>query len=116
MKNPLIALVAVDGTVFHIDKPYSYLIPENLSTSVKIGCRVTVPFGGGNRKRQGLVLGFSDSKDLEKLKPIIELIDSEPILSDKMLSLVKWVKNHYFCTYYDVVKAVLPPGIPFLLM
>lgn len=111
MKNPLIALVAVDGTVFHIDKPYSYLIPENLSTSVKIGCRVTVPFGGGNRKRQGLVLGFSDSKDLEKLKPIIELIDSEPILSDKMLSLVKWVKNHYFCTYYDVVKAVLPPGI-----
>ena len=51
----MIARVAVDGLVYAIDKPYSYLLPDTIS-SARPGCRVSVPFGAGNRLREGMKL------------------------------------------------------------
>ena len=42
-----IAKVAVAAATYAIDKPYDYLVPSGMELSV--GCRVTVPFGRGNR-------------------------------------------------------------------
>ena len=49
--------VAVDKAAFHFDKLYDYLPPEVQPAQNLVGCRVLVPFGKGNRKRQGIVLG-----------------------------------------------------------
>ena len=57
------ALVAVEGLVYHFDAPYSYKIPFDLEPYALPGCRVMVPFGNGNRKKQGLILS---------VKPIFE--------------------------------------------
>ena len=111
MKNALVATVAVEGTVFHFDKPYDYLIPKSFSDCVKIGCRVMVPFGAGNRKRQAMVLDIKQTSEFDKLKPIVSLIDKTPILSNEMLNLAEWMKEHLFCTYYDAFKPMLPAGI-----
>lgn len=112
MEKHILAKIAVDCAVFHIDKPYTYLIPEDLCDKVQIGCRVTVPFGGGNRKKQGLIIGFDDSGEIPKrVKSIQNVIDETPIFNDEMMKLIFWVKEHTFCTYYDVVRAILPPGI-----
>ena len=46
------ALVAVEGIVYHFDMPYSYKIPFELEGKAQQGCRVMVPFGNGNRKKQ----------------------------------------------------------------
>ena len=43
------AKVAVDKAAYHFDLLFDYLIPQNLEEKVKPGCRVLVPFGGGNR-------------------------------------------------------------------
>ena len=51
----MIAKIALDGLVYAIDKPYSYLLPEPLRAA-RPGCRVSVPFGAGNRQREGLIL------------------------------------------------------------
>lgn len=114
MMNRLIAGVAVENTVYHFDKIFDYLVPESLKSSLRIGCRVMIPFGRGNKKRQGMVMYLKDdNSDLEisKLKEISSLLDAKPVLNEEMLSLTNFMKAHCFCTYYDAVRAMLPAGI-----
>ncbi|MEI3578896.1 MAG: hypothetical protein V8Q30_02220 [Acutalibacteraceae bacterium] len=68
-----IAAVAVDKATPQFDREYSYLVPDGLP--VQVGCRVTVPFGRGNRRRLGLVLSLSESEDTARLKKIASLVD-----------------------------------------
>ena len=107
-----VAYVAVENAIYHFDKQFSYLIPEGMRAMP--GCRVAVPFGRGNSKRQGIILSVGDS-DSDDLKEISELLDTEPVLNDEMLGMCAFIKNHCFCTYYDAVKAMLPAGINYRL-
>lgn len=111
MKRAVVVSVAVDQTVFRYDKPFDYLLPYDMESKGQPGCRVLVPFGRGNRKRQGMILERNVTTDFEKLKPIISVLDEEPVLSKEMLKLVGWIREHTFCTYYDAVKLMLPAGI-----
>ena len=45
-----IAKVAVEGTLYHFDMEFDYIIPENIDTNNLVGSRVLVPFGLGNKK------------------------------------------------------------------
>ncbi len=111
MKSAVVVSVAVDRTVFHYDKPFDYLLPADMDSQGQTGCRVLVPFGRGNRKRQGIILERNVTTDFEKLKPIVSVLDKEPVLNDEMLKLVGWLRERCFCTYYDAVKLMLPAGI-----
>jgi len=108
----LIAEVAVEGLVYHIDAPFTYLIPEKFEVSK--GCRVLVPFGNGNRKKQGFVLNIKSRSEIDesiKLKSIVAVLDEVPLLDDEMLSLVTYLKENTFCTLFEAAKAMLPSGI-----
>lgn len=107
-----IAFVAVENAIYHFDHAFSYRIPEGMD--VRPGCRVAVPFGRGNAKRQGIVLRIGEDK-ADDLKSVSELLDSEPVLNDEMLRMCGFIKSHCFCTYYDAVKAMLPAGINYRL-
>lgn len=113
MGKVLIAKTVIDKTVFLFDKPFDYIIPTELSSVCKVGARVTVPFGRSNSKRQGLVVEIFESENLnlKGYKNISSVIDNPPLISDEMLSLIKWLKEHTFCTYFDAVKTILPFGI-----
>lgn len=52
-----VAQIAVDQAAFHFDRLYSYRLTEEAG-GVRRGCRVLVPFGGGNRTRQGIVVSL----------------------------------------------------------
>ncbi len=108
--NTLIAGVWVEDTVFHFDKTFSYVVPESLTDVIKVGCRVRVPFGGGNKGRQGIVASFSKGNG-EGLKEVSALLDTDPVLSKELLEMAEFMQKHYFCTYYDAVKAMLPAGL-----
>ena len=56
MVEKFIVKVAVEQIVYHLDKPYDYAVSDDLADKIKPGCRVLVPFGAGNKKRQGVVL------------------------------------------------------------
>ena len=109
-----IARVAVENTIYHFDREFSYLIPAAM-TSLKPGCRVAVPFGRGNTRRQGMVLSVDTADDAGTLKEIVELLDEQPVLSEEMLRMCAFMKQHFFCTYYDAVKSMLPAGINYRL-
>ncbi len=103
--------VAVENTAFHFDIPYTYLLPSDFSDSALPGCRVMVPFGAGNRGRQGVILEKIEIDYRKGLKNVSKLIDAEPLVNSEMLSLIIWLKERTFCTYFDAYKAVLPVGI-----
>lgn len=105
------AQIVLDDVIYAIDKPYTYSVPASLSERVLPGVRVTVPFGKGNRKRQGLVLALTDPPEHTVLKPVATVIDQTPLLDAEALSLVRHLKETTFCTWFDAVKTVLPYGM-----
>ena len=106
----MIAKIAVSAANFAIDKPYSYRIPENMP--VLPGQRVQLPFGRANKRTEGIVLAV-ESGDESKLKPIDCRLDEEPILTDKQLRLAAFLRERYFCTFYDAIRCMLPAGLWF---
>lgn len=109
-----VARVSVENAVYHFDKEFSYLIPPKIERDLT-GCRVVVPFGRGNARRQGIVTGIVSEDTAENLKEIADVLDDEPVLSKEQLGMCAFMKEHYFCAYYDAVKAMLPAGINYRL-
>ena len=106
----MIAKIAVAAANFAIDKPYSYRIVPG--QQIAPGMRVSVPFGAGNRRTEGVVLSVEDGDDRE-LKPVDTALDDEPLLSRNMLQLAEFMRQRYFCTFYEAVRAMLPAGLWF---
>ena len=108
-----VAKIAVSAATYWIDKPYDYRIPEELADRVKPGVRVYVPFARGNRRSEGIVLALSDSSGYDKLKAILSVLDAEPVLGEEQIRLALFMRDRFFCTVYDAVKAMLPAGLWF---
>ena len=106
----MIAKIAVSAANFAIDKPYSYFVPDGLS--VQPGVRVIVPFGRGNRQCEGVVLSTEEGSPVN-LKAVEQVLDTEPLLSDTMLRLAAFLRNRCYCSFYDVIRAMLPAGLWF---
>ena len=106
----MIAKVAVSAANFAIDKPYSYRIPENMQISP--GQRVQLPFGRANKRTEGIVLAVAEDAQ-GNLKAIECCLDEKPILTQIQLRLAAFLRERYFCTFYDAVRAMLPAGLWF---
>ena len=102
--------IAVDQATFSFDKLYSYLWPAEL-TPPQVGVRVLVPFGGGNRTRQGLVMECFRQENTAGLKVVSSVLDPEPLLSPEMVELARFMQERTFCTLFDAVRAMLPTGL-----
>lgn len=111
-----IAKVAVARAVYAIDRPYDYLIPSELEERLRPGMRVLVPFAAGNRGSDGFVLSVYEAASAgASLKLIQAVLDEEPVLDEKAIQLALWMRERYFCTVFDCVKAMLPAGLYFSL-
>ena len=106
----MIAKIAVSAANFAIDKPYSYRIPEGME--VLPGQRVQLPFGRANKRSEGIVLAVGTG-DESRLKPIDCCLDDQPMLTEKQLRLAAFLRERYFCTFYDAIRVMLPAGLWF---
>ena len=106
-----VALVAVENVLFHFDMLFSYAVYDELADSVVPGVRVIVPFGNGNRKRQGIVTGFSSEPHPGNIKPVASVIDKTPVINEDLIELGLWLKKHTFSTYFDALRLMLPTGM-----
>ena len=102
--------IAVEQANFSFDKLYSYLWPEALGVP-QIGVRVLVPFGGGNRTRQGLVMACLQQEQSAGLKSVLSVMDEQPLLTPEMVGLAQFMQERTFCTLFDAVRAMLPTGL-----
>lgn len=108
--NRTVATVAVEKTFFNLDSDYDYYVPEELLPVIKVGMAVKVPFGNGNKLRDGIVVKLYTAIN-SNLKEIISVTGKSPVLSEEMVSLALWLKERCFCTTYDCLKQMLPKGI-----
>ena len=106
----MIAKIAVSAATFAIDKAYSYRIPDGMA--LKPGVRVTVPFGPGNRRSEGVVIEVTEGST-DGLKTVEQCLDKEPLVSATMLRLAAFLRERCFCTFYDAVRVMLPAGLWF---
>ena len=106
----MIAKIAVSAANFAIDKPYSYRIPEDMQ--LLPGQRVQLPFGRANKRCEGVVLSVENA-EASQLKAVEACLDEAPILTMQQLKLAAFLRERYFCTFYDAIRAMLPAGLWF---
>ena len=106
----MIGKIAVSAANFAIDKPYSYWIPQDMALAP--GQRVMVPFGRANRRTEGIVLTVEPGSE-DKLKPVESRLDDGPILTETQLRLAAFLRERYFCTFFDAIRVMLPAGLWF---
>ena len=111
METAMIVKVAVSAAPYSIDKPYDYLVPEALMETAVPGVRVTVPFGRGNRQSEGIILARGTREKTPGLKPLAGVLDREAVLDSDGIALALWMRQRYFCTLFEAVKAILPAGL-----
>lgn len=107
----LIAEVIVDVSTYHVDRPFDYQVPVEWISVIELGSRVKVPFGP--RNVLGFVVGLKQETDvpLNKLKAINQILDMEPVLTEEMLRMAKWLKNDTICYEIDALQVMLPSAL-----
>lgn len=104
------AKVIVEIGVKNVDKMFTYLVPPKFQEKIKIGSRVLVSFG--YQTLEGFVLELENSTQVDlDIKPIIDLIDEEPILNEEMLSLGRTMANNLLCSLISAYQAMLPKAL-----
>ena len=107
--------VAVSVATYAIDRPYTYLLPAGLLERARPGQRVMIPFGRGSRRTEGIILSLRQEEAQPGWKTVLSLLDEEPVLDEQGIRLALWMRERYFCTVYEAVKAMLPSGLYFSL-
>jgi primosomal protein N' (replication factor Y) len=92
---------------------FDYLEPPSglFATPVAPGMRVRVPFG--RQKLVGIVMEVATSTDVpaEKLKPILEVLDTAPVLDAAALALLQWAADYYHHPIGEVLSTALPKAM-----
>lgn len=91
-----------------VDSTFTYLIPPELEGSAVIGARVLVPFG--RTYATGMIVNLPASTTISSLKPIKDVLDPSPVVSDELLRLCQWIAEYYFAPLGEVLKAAIPHG------
>ncbi len=109
-KNFCYADIIVDISHESVDRPFTYRIPEALRGRLELGMSVAVPFGKGNRKRQGYVIDFRDSIsfDESKVKEIEGIAQGDMAVDAILVRLAGWIRKQYGSTMITALKTVLP--------
>lgn len=103
------ANVIVNVTSSNVDVSFDYLVPDEISSLIKVGTRVKVPFGQGNRTVMGYVVSLSDSTNYSgEMKEIIELVDLIPVISEKKIQLAKYIKEDTHCPLIRILNIIVP--------
>lgn len=104
------AEIIVDISVKSLDRPFQYIVPEEMAEEAVVGALVRVPFGSGNRTMKGYIIGLSTEPayDISKTKSILEIVRQGVIVESHLLSLAYWIKENYGATMNDAIKVVLP--------
>jgi primosomal protein N' (replication factor Y) len=89
------------------DKTFTYLVPDRLQSKVALGSELLVPLG--KRRVSGFVVGYDD-RPVEGMKEVLDVVWEEPLFSEEMLRLTRWMADYYMCSWGEALKAAVPAG------
>jgi len=105
-----VASVWVDSAIPTLTEPFSYLIPEKLSSQISIGSRVQVPFK--DKHLEGLVIDRTAlTSDAREMKSIYKLLGEYPVASAETIELISLTASFWGGAPYDVIRSAIPPRV-----
>lgn len=90
-----------------LPKIYTYSVPPSLFEKARPGCRVEVVFGK-NKKYAGIIRRIIRQAPAYATKPLLQVLDDDPLLFEHQLQLWEWMAAYYMCTEGEVMAAALP--------
>ncbi len=107
-RKRLIARVAVDVSLSHLDRPFDYAVTEAQDADAVPGTRVRVRFAG--TLRDGFILDRpAETEHSGELTPLHKIISAESVLTREVANLIRKVADHYAGTFADVMRLAVPP-------
>jgi len=88
------------------DRIFQYSLPLEFESERLVGRRVVAPFAG--KERIGYIVDSMKKPGLKGLKMAEELIDKEPLISENLLELARWVSKYYVCSLGQALDTILP--------
>jgi primosomal protein N' (replication factor Y) len=105
-----VASVWVDTAIPTLTDPFSYLIPEKISSQISIGSRVQVPFK--DKHLEGIVIDRTAlTSDSRELKSIYKLLGEYPVASAETIELISLTASFWGGSPYDVIRSAIPPRV-----
>ena len=90
-------------------KAFTYLVPKELEGQTKVGARAVAPFG--KRTLTGFIINKLKTASLkETIKPIIDVIDEQPIVDKDGFKFYEWLADYYLCSFGEALKLSVPYG------
>ncbi|MCB0560707.1 MAG: primosomal protein N' [Lewinellaceae bacterium] len=94
-----------------VPKPYTYAVPEHLIPDASFGKRVEVQFGKAKLYTALVIEQHRRAPEAYTPKPILSVVDDEPIINKIQLQLWQWLADYYLCTLGEVMHAALPANL-----
>ncbi len=93
-----------------LQRLFTYEVPPSMVSLIGRGQRVLVQFGK-KKYYAGIVMELHERKPDYETKPLCEVVDTTPIVTEAQLSLWQWIADYYVCTLGEVMKAAMPQGL-----
>ena len=103
-----IARVLLDSPLPHLDRPFDYLVPDDLDADAVPGARVKVRFGA--QELPGFITErVAEADTTARLMPLGKVVSPQPVLTPQILRLAEAVAARYAGTVHDVLRVAIPP-------
>ncbi|MBA2663781.1 MAG: primosomal protein N' [Bradymonadaceae bacterium] len=109
-QTPVFIQVAIDVPLF---TTFTYAVPAAWREAIAPGQLVQVPFR--NRSKTGLIMSVSetlaDASLASRIKEMVDIVDTEPLLSSTGLEFLNFVADYYFAPIGEVVRLAVPSAV-----
>lgn len=103
------ANVIVEYPVKALDKCFTYNVPSNMQSELRVGMKVLVPFG--SLELNGIVLELKNESTQEDLKSITRIVNKDIILNEEQILLSKYMQSKTFCPLISAFQTMLPSAL-----
>jgi primosomal protein N' (replication factor Y) len=104
----LSAEVLINQKARAFNQSFTYQVPDSLVSGMKCGIRVLVPLG--NRRVEGYVRALREINNPGDLKPIIDILDKDPVVIPQLFELADWMSQYYLAPISSVLSLMTPPA------
>ncbi len=104
----MFAEIIINSNAKALNKIFDYIVPNDMINIIRIGARVFVPFGKGEKIEDGFVINLKENSEYAN-KEIVR-IENENSISEDNIILAKLMARKYFCNISDCIRLMLPPG------
>ena len=104
------ANIIIDISYEKLDRPFQYIIPDEMLADVAPGVQVLIPFGQGNRLIKGYVIEVTDKAeyDVTRLKSINSIVTDSIQVESRLIKIAAWMRDNYGGTMNQAIKTVIP--------